>query len=465
MPYADSPQTDPSPAGAVDLLREIRAGDLDARTAVRDCLDRIGRSDGTLNAFSVVDSDRALERAAELDTAFDETGPVGPLHGLPIAIKDENDVAGLATAYGGAAFSTPAATDGEVVRRLREAGAVIVGKTRMPEFGIWPFTETSAHGRTLNPWDHQRSPGGSSGGSAAAVASGMVPVAIGGDGGGSIRIPSSFCGLVGFKCGRGIVSAAPNRNLWRSLGVIGPLTRTVADSALIYDVIAGTTATDEFRSQPWRTPLSEAVSAPFAPLRIAVSLRNPVHGPGPDAATRAAVEETAEILRELGHQVERADPRYPGVTLPFLFQVAAGVADEAARAEHPRLLERRTRSFLRLTRPGVPFGGWAQRRGLRLERSARTRPFGEYDLLLTPTTATVAPRIGQLDGAGAITAILRATPVASYTSIWNVLGAPAVAVPAGVSDEGLPRSVQLIGPPGQDHRVISVAAQVESNRI
>ena len=446
---------------AVEQARLVASGAVGARELAEFSLGRIARLDPQLNAFAHVCADDARARADELDETLRRSGPVGPLHGVPIAIKDENDVAGLPTAYGGAAFSTPAAADGEVVRRLRAAGAVVVGKTRMPEFGIWPFTETAAHGYTRNPWNPAHSPGGSSGGSAVAVASGMVAVAIGGDGGGSIRIPAAFCGLYGLKCTRGRTSAAPQRNLWRSLGVIGPLARTVADSALVYDVVARTTSDDEFRAEPWTTPLLDAVDAPAVPLRIAVSTRNPSHGPRADASTTAAVEATARLLADLGHHVEHVDPDYPEVAVPFFLQVAAGVADEAARAEHPELLERRTRRFLALTGPVAPLGGWAQRQGLRVAGTAAARLFARHDLLLTPTTPTPAPRVGRLDGAGALAAVLRATPVASYTSIWNVLGNPAAAVPAGFTDDGLPLSVQLVGAPGAEHTVVSVSAQLE----
>ena len=219
-------------------------GQVTSRELVEHSLAEIARLDPAVNAFSAVLHDEARAEADRLDATLRDGAPAGPLHGVPIAIKDENDVRGVPTACGGASVTTPARADSEVVTRLRDAGAVIIGKTRMPEFGIWPFTETAAHGWTRNPWDLDRSPAGSSGGTAAAVASGMVAAGIGGDGGGSIRLPSSWCGLFGLKPQRGRVSTAPNPDLWRALGTLGPLTRTVADSALIYDVISGTTSTE-----------------------------------------------------------------------------------------------------------------------------------------------------------------------------------------------------------------------------
>ena len=194
------------------------------RQVVAEALARIQAGDAELNAFSVVLAEQALAEADALDAA---DAPVGPLHGVPIAIKEEIDVAGTVTTFGGLANSTPATADAEVVTRLRAAGAVIIGKTTMPEFGAFPFTESDSRGVTRNPWDRTRTPGGSSGGTAAAVSAGMVPVGMGGDGGGSIRIPSASCGLFGLKPQRGRVTTAPHPHLWWALGTAGPLTRSV----------------------------------------------------------------------------------------------------------------------------------------------------------------------------------------------------------------------------------------------
>ncbi len=335
---------------AVQQRTWVAQGAVTARALVEHSLERIAALDGRLNAFACVRAREALAEADALDAALASGAAPGPLAGVPVAIKDENDVAGLPTAYGGGAETRPAAADGEVVRRLREAGAIVVGKTRMPEFGIWPFTETSAHGWTRNPWDLLRSTAGSSGGTAAAVASGMVAVGIGGDGGGSIRLPSSWCGLFGLKPQRGRVSAAPSPDLWRALGTLGPLTRTVADSALVYDVISGATGADRFRAGPLSQPLVETAARPPGALRIGVSLKNPAGGPGADPATAAALRRTADALRGLGHQVFDLEPRWPALTAPFLLQIMAGVSDEAARVEHPELLEART--SLRATAAG-----------------------------------------------------------------------------------------------------------------
>lgn len=461
-----------TPVAALERL--IAGGQLSAEELTRAALHKAERLNPKLNAFSDMHPDEAIAAARALDADRARTGTArGPLHGIPIAIKDENDVAGYVTGYGGAAFTQPAARDSAVVGRLREAGAVIIGKTRMPEFGIWPWTESSANGYTRNPWNPLRSTAGSSGGSAAAVAAGIVPFAIGGDGGGSIRLPSSFCGLFGLKCQRGRVTASPNANLWQSLGVIGPLARFVADSALAYDVIAGSLPSDPWPAPPLTRPLLDAVhsatrdtpaDAPAPRLRIAVSAKNPTGGPAADRETLDALRATADALASLGHHVEHVDPKYPAITYEFLTQTAAGVAEEASRADQPRLLESRTRRLLALTRPLRPLNASAIRRGIAMGQEFDRTFFDEYDLLLTPTTPTPAVPVGQLDGCGAIAASIKAVGTSSYTAIWNVLGNPAAAVPSGFSRGGLPLSAQIIAPQNREDRILAVAAQLEQAR-
>lgn len=462
----DEPMTDVdlSFTSAAEQARLIAAGRVTARQVVEHTLERIAALDPVLNAFAVVLAEESRAAADELDARQAAGEALGRLHGVPIAIKDENDVAGVPTAFGGAAFTTPAAADSEIVRKLRAAGAIIIGKTRMPEFGIWPFTETSANGYTRNPWNPQFSTAGSSGGTAAAVASGMVAAAIGGDGGGSIRLPSSWCGLFGLKCQRGRTSAAPNSHLWRALGVVGPLTRTVEDSALIYDVISGSTETDVWRAEPLEGSLVEALARDSGPLRIAVSLKNPTGSASPDTETVEAIHATAAALRELGHTVVDVDPRYPSLGTTFMAQVARGVRDEAERAEYPELLEKRTRDFVKF---GRVFGGGverAERRGVELGAAFDADFFAAFDLLITPTTPSPAVPVGQLDGAGAVAAIRKATPVASFTGIWNVLGNPAAAIPTGWSASGLPLSAQIIGPANSEPLILELSAQLEKSR-
>lgn len=444
----------------------VARGEITSRELVEHCLAQIARLDPTLNAFSAVLHDEARSEADRLDAALRDGTQPGPLHGVPIAVKDENDVRGVPTAYGGASVTTPATADSEVVRRLRTSGAVIIGKTRMPEFGIWPYTETAAHGWTRNPWDPQRSPAGSSGGTAAAVASGMVAAGIGGDGGGSIRLPSSWCGLFGLKPQRGRVSTSPNRDLWRALGTLGPLTRTVADSALIYDVISGTTAVDRFHAEPLSGSFLDAATRPPERLRIRMSTQNPagdgpLGGPAADSESVAALHLLADRLRDAGHTVTESDPDYPLLSVPFSVQVATGVAEEADRVEHPTLLEQHTRRIARVGRVARRGVQRAERQADRIASTFLHELFADFDVLLTPTTPTTAVEVGQLDRHGFVGVLRAASATSSFTSPWNVLGNPAAAIPIGLDGSGLPQSAQLVGPADSELLLVSLAAEIE----
>lgn len=451
-------------AGVERLAAMASAGEVSARELAEASLARIAELDGSLNAFTVVLREQALAEADDRDRLRAAGDALGPLHGVPVAIKDELDVAGEVTTFGGRGNSTPASRDAEVVRRLREAGAVVVGKTAMPEFGQWPFTESVAFGITRNPWDLTRSTGGSSGGTAAAVASGMVPFGMGGDGGGSIRIPAAVCGLFGLKPHRGRVSSDPHEHLWWALGTAGPLTRSVVDSALVYDVIHGALTGDRFRAEAPGVSFLEAARADPGPLRIAWSTRPVTVGVRPHPEHVAAVRATAALLADLGHQVEEVDPGYPDPTAAFVPQFFAGVASEAAIVEHPERLERRTRETLRLgrwVRPGVV--EWAMRQGEKVAERAN-RVLTAHDLLLTPTVAHRPPEVGVLDGVGSLRASLLAMPMIAYTALWNVTGNPAASVPAGFGSDGLPLAVQLVGRAHAETTILAVAAQLEQAR-
>jgi amidase len=440
----------------------VRSGETSARELVEATLHRIDVLDPRLNAFIRVLREQALDEADERDRHVARGRPLGPLHGVPIAIKDDIDVAGVPTTYGSAGSTVAASADSEVVRRLRAAGAVIVGKTTMPEFGLWPFTESRAYGYTRNPWDVGRSTAGSSGGSAAAVASGMVSAAIGGDGGGSIRLPAAHCGLFGLKPQRGRVSTAPGRDLWRSLGVLGPLTRTVADSALIFDVIRGSLARERWRAEPPRMTFVEAAATPPQRLRIAVSLRPPLGGVDVDPDIVAAIDAVAEILSELGHSVTAADPRYPDMTSAFLPQLLAGVRHAVTKVDRPKLVERRTQKLAALGKfaSGPRVLAWAEHQGRRVA-SEVNQIFSRFDLLLMPTVAMPAVALGQLDDAGLVGSIRKSLPLAVFTTVWNVCGNPAASVPAGMSADGRPLSVQLVAAPSDETTILQVATQLE----
>lgn len=412
-----------------------------------------------LNAFEQVRAEQALSEAATIDAGG--PGHDGPLAGVPIAIKAENAVAGLVTTYGGRSNSTPAPADSEVVRRLRAAGAIILGTTVMPEFGQFPFSESAANGQVRNPHQHTHSTGGSSGGSAAAVAAGVVPIAIGGDGGGSIRIPAACCGLVGLKPTRGRVSTAPNSNLWGTLGTIGPLTKTAAESALVYDVISGTTSVDAYHAPQPQMSYREQIAEGPGSLRIGLLMRP---APGPvrvDREVAAAVRNLAERLTKLGHQVDEVEGTWPDPTAAFVPQFFHAIRDEARQMEHPDRLEWRTRSTARLgvwVRPGVLKA--AIREGERLTAKVERR-FSAYDVVLSPTLACTVPRLGQLDASGSLHSLLRSMPMIAFTTLANVTGHPAISVPAGVDRSGLPIGAQLMSFGSDEGRLLALAHQID----
>ncbi|HWF71764.1 MAG TPA: amidase [Solirubrobacteraceae bacterium] len=446
-------------AGVAGQAELIRTKQISAVELTRALLARIERLDPTLNAFRIVLHEEALTEAGARDSTPDSQGP---LHGVPIAIKDELDVAGELTTFGGAARTKPATEDSEPVRRLRAAGAIIIGKTRMPEFGQWPFTESAAGGYTRNPWDITKTPGGSSGGTAAAVAAGLTAAGMGGDGGGSIRIPAACCGLFGLKPQRGRVSAAPAPDLWHALGTVGPLTRSVRDCALIYDVIRGNLPSDRYRAnEPEMSFEQAATEVPARRLRIAVSTRPSARGVRLAPEQHAALHSTAKALSDLGHDVCEIDLRYPPLEPAFVPQFYGGVRDEAALVERPDLLERRTRQTLAIARAfPPPTVKAAVRHGERLAKRINA-VFDDHDLLLTPTLPAPPRSVGVLDGIGSLHASLRAVPYVAYTAVWNVCGNPAASIPAGFTPSGLPLAAQLVAPPHDEPTLLAVAAQLE----
>lgn len=449
-------------AGIARQAELLAAGEVSSRELVDVYLERIARLDPRLNAFRVVFAERVRMEADQAD-ARRGAGGERPLLGVPIAVKDDIDVAGEVTTYGTNAYGEPADADAEVVRRLREAGAVIIGKTNVPELTMWPFTETATFGATRNPWDVQRAPGGSSGGSAAAVAAGLVGAALGSDGAGSIRIPAAWCGLFGLKPQRGRVSMAPRARGWHGLSVKGVLARTVADTALFHDVASGAIDVDADRVPAPDVPFSTAAATPPGSLRIAYSTSLPVGVIAKlDADARRAFEQTVELLRSLGHQLTERAPDYgagamPAVTVRYL----RGIHDEAVKLAHPERLERRTRAMARL---GGLIPPSLLERSLAGEAELTRRLNGvleNHDVLLTPATAAPPPRIGQLQGRGALWTLNTVVGWVPYNGVWNVTGQPAASVPAGFGSDGLPRAVQLVGRPGDESTLLSLAGQLE----
>jgi amidase len=459
---ADSAEGPGSSPGLAEYAAALGDGRVSSTQLVERALTRIEASQETLNAFRVVCAEQARKEAAEADRRI-AAGERLPLLGVPIAIKDDVDMAGEPTSFGCAGPFPPKQHDSEMVRRLRDAGAVIVGKTNTPEIGLYPFTEGSAFGATRNPWSLEHTPGGSSGGSAAAVAAGIVPAATGSDGAGSVRIPAAWCNLVGVKPQRGRISTWPDRESFNGLTCIGPLTRTVSDAALLLDVLSGNHHQDLHAPPPPSEPYSQTIAREPRPLRIALSLRHPFSGAPVKLhpEIRAGAQRLAGVLRELGHTVSEADPRYGLMGLALIARGQSGVSEWVGRVPDASLLDARTRGTARI-------GGLLSRTVLGLTR--RLEPlmhrrvgasFNGADVILTPTSASPPLPVGVTDGLGGWATDQVIAGACPYTWPWNVLGWPGVSIPAGLTAEGLPFGMQLLGPANSEATLLSLAAQLE----
>jgi amidase len=452
-------------AGAAKQAEMVRAGEVSPRELVQLCLDRIERLDPQLNSFRKVLAEKALLEAEQAEARL-KAGEERPLLGVPIAIKDEVDVAGEVNTRGTDAFTEAAKEDSEMVRRLREAGAIVVGLTLLPEMVICGFTESATYGVTRNPWNPQRSPGGSSGGSAAAVAAGLVPIASAGDGAGSIRIPAASCGLFGLKPSRGRVSLAPDLEGWHGLAVLGCLSRSVLDAALWLDVVAGGSREPEAPPPP-EHPFVEATRRSPGKLRVAWSTKPPRAAAPPtvDDVVKGAVAEMADALSGLGHEVAERDPDWGGVGNNITARFLGGVAETVREVPHPERLERRTRGFGRL---GSVLPSALYERALTSGRDADAARinaiFDSFDVLMTPVMGGTAVPVRRWEGQGALRTVLGMSRFYPYCVPWNHLGNPAMSVPAGIAADGMPLAVQIVGRPGDEATLLSLAAQIEAER-
>lgn len=429
-------------AGALGQRELLRDSRLTAVELLELSLSRIDALDGRFNAFRTLFREQARAEASAADAAR-QAGDDRPLLGIPIAVKDNVAVAGHAPGMGTGSPEPVAGRDAEQVRRLRAAGAVLVGTTHLPELALWPFTESATWGPTRNPWNPDHTPGGSSGGSAVAVATGMVAAATASDGGGSIRIPAACCGLVGLKPQRDRVPLAPDTEHWHGLSCAGILTRTVADQALLLSVLAD-------------GAIRPTVEEP-APLRIAWSTKAPVPTPV-HPAVRGALEGTLEVLRGLGHTVTQGDPSYGRAQPSFLVRYGRGARDDLVRLVDPTRTEPRTRAVAAIgARTSDRLLDRARRWGDDAARRLATLP-GAADVLVTPTLAAPPIRIGAMSG---LATLAKAGRVVPFTPAWNVTGQPAMSVPAGLTEDGLPLAVQLVARPGEEALLLALAAQLE----
>jgi amidase len=454
-------------ASAEETAALVRTGAASAREVVEAALRRIEALEPRLNAFIELDGERALEAADAV-----VPGSAQPFAGVPIAIKGNTPVEGYEL-NSGSRFLAGYRPDHSayLVRRLREAGFVIVGITNLPEFGILPTTEPRHTGPTRNPWDLDRTPGGSSGGSAAAVAAGMVPLAHGNDGGGSIRIPAACCGLVGLKPSRGRVSSGPDLgDSW--LAANGVLTRTVADTAIALDVLGGYEVGDANWAPRPVEPYVTALRRSPGKLRVAVTATNPFDAPvDPEAIHGLRVG--AELLAALGHEVVEAAPAWPSPDALEIFinvfgpavalGIDAGVLRQGREPQEDELepLSRALYERAQATPTLAYLGAKAQ-----LQAIARglVAFFADYDLLMTPALAERPLPIGECNGLGEhpLRDLSRSGLFTPYTSLFNVTGQPAISLPVGFGADGLPTGVQIVGKPLNEDVLLQVAAQMEA---
>jgi amidase len=434
-------------ATAKQIARAVRRGDTSATQVVADHLEQIAISDPELHAFRVVRGGEAMVEAEKVDDQPDLANL--PLAGVPVAVKENTAVAGLPTWNGSEAARTAVAEDDhEVVRRLRGAGAVVVGVTRMPELGLWGVTDGPDE-PTRNPWALDRTPGGSSGGAAAAVAAGLVPMAHANDGLGSIRIPAACCGLVGLKPGRGVVPRDLGVDDWFGLVEHGVLTTTVADAAVGFSVLAGRRPAK--LTEPGR-------------LRVGVSLRSPAPGVRPDEPNRSAVATAAKLLVNAGHDTVTAEPSYPtavqaGVLATWL---ASAYREAVGNGLDLAALQPRTRNHVRLGKYAYDRGyvRESQRESWR-ERSIQFFADRNISVLLTPALATTPPPAdGYAAGSWRHSMVVNMR-YAPYAAPWNFASLPAIVVPVGVRPDGLPLAVQLVGPPDSELLLLGLAGQLE----
>ncbi len=444
---------------AVEQARLIRTGEVSSLELVELYLERISRLDPTLNAFVTVCADEALAAAR----AASANGGDAPFRGVPIAIKDLTATAGIRTTYSSRAFADNVPDfDTAVVRRIREAGFVIVGKTNTPEFGTVAFTESELNGATRNPWNTELTPGGSSGGAAAAVAAGLVPIAHGTDGGGSIRIPASCCGLFGLKPSRGRVSPAPFGSL-EGLSTAGPMARTVADAARLLDVLEGYEPGDASWAPPPAEPFARSTLTAPPRLRVAVAMTAPLDRPV-DSECVAAAEDAAALLAELGHEILDVSPPWETPELVSLFLTIWQVGPALYPVDES-LLTPLNRGLVEIARSttAIDYG----RAVAALQATARrvVAFWSEVDIVLTPTLALPPVPIGwQEEVDGAVPQLLRNVDFTPFTAIANLTGQPAMSLPLHWTSTGLPVGVQVIGPPAGDALLLQLAAQVEEAR-
>jgi amidase len=453
---------------AGELASMVRSGEVSARELVEVSLERIEELNPSLNAFVQIDAEGALAAAEKI-----RPGDQRPFAGVPTAIKNNRPVKGMRLTYGCSLMADYVCDyDHNITRRLKDAGFVIVGTTTLPEYGILPVSEAPLFGPTRNPWDLQRTPGGSSGGAAAAVASGMLPVAHGNDGGGSIRIPAACCGLVGLKPSRGRISPSPELGD-SSLGIDGMLTRTVADTAAILDVLAGYEPGDATWAPPPVEPFAASAEREPGRLRIASTLLPPTPDAVLDPLCARAVGDAAELLRSLGHEVEEVDPPWQDEGLRELFgavfstQIALSIAYSGMVAgRQPTAEDMEPMSWAIFSMVQKLNAIEATAAAVRLQGFARRLVafLAPYDAVLTPALAERPLPLGTLDPSAPqpLQTFTRSGLFTPYTPVFNASGQPGISLPLFEGEDGLPLGVQLVGGAAGEGALLALAAQLEA---
>jgi amidase len=439
---------------ALELAALIRQKKVSPVEVTDAALAQIERVNPTLNAYCAVTAEEARDAAQAAEVAVMTGEELGPLHGVPVSVKDLVFMRRVPTTGGSRLFADHVPEEDAVaVERLKGSGAVILGKTNTPEFGHKGVTDNPLFGITRNPWNPALTPGGSSGGAGAAVAAGMGPLALGTDGGGSIRIPAGCCGLFGLKPQRDRIPTAPMKEPWHGLSVYGPIVRHVADAARFID------ATGDGE------PLALAVERRPERLRIATSsVVVPPIMASPDAEQCGALDDMAALLRDLGHDVGKAEIPYGTTGVAFTTRYFRGVADEAAALPHPERLSRRTKGFRRMG-AAIPQAALDRARAeATVNARAIATAFEHADVLMTPMFTRRPIPIGTYEGRGAIWSFNGYSRWVPYCAPFNHTGQPAASVPAGFTADGFPLAVQLVGRSGDEATLLSLAAQIEAER-
>lgn len=456
-------------ASAREIAELIRNRDVSPVEAAQFYLDRIEKHDSELNSYVTVAAEQALEVAREKERALESTDPerLPPFHGVPIPIKDLQEVIGIRSTHGTRLLAGHVPEiEGSTIRRIREAGFVILGKTNAPEFGTIPSTESELHGPCHNPWDTARSAGGSSGGAAAAVAAGLAPLAHGSDGAGSVRIPASCCGIFGIKPSRGRVSQSPFvGEAWAGFSTEGALARTVWDAAALLDVMSGYEPGDPYWAPEPERPFAAEVGEDPGRLRVGLLTKSP-SGVPVDSACEAAAVDAAELMTSLGHDVQELET---GALEADMAQHFIKIV-QTSTAYYRGLIDVSTMEPVNraLAEAGEQTSSMAYIHArLALQDVAReiVGRWGEIDVMLTPTLALPPIPLGWLvEDPDPWAQLVRSGMFIPFTPIANITGQPAVTLPLHWTDDGLPIGVQLVGPPAGEGVLVRVSSQLEEAR-